>query len=195
MAKYCYESQRLKAFANQARVRPKRKKDQKKKKKKKNFKQIDEASSKWEFSYSVLIPALTDIIGTPKTAVCGIDKQCQVGCLISVVIIMMLLIDTGLSPTAAGPGETFDPCSLKYTCPWEVLQSTCHFCPWGEIKHLRQESLWIFLQVWASFFTHCPFIINCVCLMILPNISQSTPQPFHLINVFFMPSREPLLTF
>ena len=57
--------------------------------------------------------ALTDIIGTPKAAVCGIDKRCQVGCLISVVIITMLLIDTGLSPTAAGPAETFDPGSLR----------------------------------------------------------------------------------
>lgn len=65
-----------------------------------------------ESSPSALIPALSDIIGTLKAAVCGIDKQCQVGRLISVVIITMLLIDTGLSPTAAGPGETFDLCSL-----------------------------------------------------------------------------------
>lgn len=57
-----------------------------------------------ESSPSALIPALTDIIGTLKAAVCGIDKQCQVGRLISVVIITMLLIDTCLSPTAAGPG-------------------------------------------------------------------------------------------
>lgn len=62
---------------------------------------------------SMLIPALTDIIDTPKAAVCGIDKRCQVRCLISVVIITMLLIDAGLSLTAAGPGEIVDPCSLK----------------------------------------------------------------------------------
>lgn len=91
------------AFANQAIVQPKRKEGPPKK----DFKQIDETLSKVEFPLSVLIPALTDIIGTPQAAVCGIDKQCQVGCLISVVIITMLLIDAGLSPTAAGPVETF----------------------------------------------------------------------------------------
>ena len=42
-----------------------------------------------------------------------LTSSAQVGCLISVVIITMLLIDTGLSPTAAGPGETFDPHSLR----------------------------------------------------------------------------------
>lgn len=48
-----------------------------------------------------------------KAAVCRIDELRQVECLISPVIITALLIDTGLSPTAASPGETFDPCSLS----------------------------------------------------------------------------------
>ena len=77
--------------------------------------QIDKTSWNCESPLSVLIPALTDFIGTPQAAVVGIDKQWQVGGLISVVIITMLLIDTGLSPNAAGPVETFDPfdpCSL-----------------------------------------------------------------------------------
>lgn len=76
---------------------------------KKNFKQIDETSSKWKFPLSGLISALTDIISTRKDAVCGIDKQGQVGCLISLVIIAMLLIDTSLSLAAASPLKTFDP--------------------------------------------------------------------------------------
>lgn len=50
-AEYCYEAARLKAFAIQARVQPKRKK-KKGPPKKKAFKQIDEISSKWEFPLS-----------------------------------------------------------------------------------------------------------------------------------------------
>lgn len=78
-------------------------------KKKKGTKKKLQTSSKWKFPLSGLISALTDIISTRKDAVCGIDKQGQVGCLISLVIIAMLLIDTSLSLAAASPLKTFDP--------------------------------------------------------------------------------------
>lgn len=110
-----------------------------------NFKQIDETSSKCEFPLIMLSTALTDSTGTPKEAAFGINKQCHAGCLISVVIIWMILIDPVLSPTAAGPGETFDPFSLKRACPWEVSLSTCHLGPRGGIRNLRQQRLSVFI--------------------------------------------------
>lgn len=82
----------------------------------------------------MLIPALTEITGTPKDDVCGTDMQGQVGRLISAVIITMLLIDTTLSPSAAGPGETFDPSIVTSAYPREVPLRTCRLCPWGSVE-------------------------------------------------------------
>lgn len=145
----------MKAFANQARVQQKKRgKKGTKKKKKKNFKQIDETSSKWKFPLSGLISALTDIIGTRKDAVCGIDKQGQVGCLISLAIITMLLIDTSLSLPAASPDKTFDPCSKSIP---ERSLCSCRLSPWGKFKCVSLQghiqSLKIFLHDGVCSFT------------------------------------------
>lgn len=70
-AKYCYESPRAEKLLQSKQDRGQK---EKRDSEKKNFKQIDETSSKWEFPFSMLIPALTDITRTPNAAVGGIDK-------------------------------------------------------------------------------------------------------------------------
>lgn len=165
----------------------------KKKKKKKNFKQIDETSSKWEFS--VCPSLLPQTLATPKAAVCGIDKLRQVECLISLIIVMMLLIDTGMFPTAAGPVETFDPCYLSlggasvYLPPLSLRRKQT-----SKTTHSEAESVDIstgpYLCCSTLSICHC---INCVS-MLLPDTSQHIPQLSTLINVFFLPSREFLFT-
>lgn len=120
----------------------------KKKGTKKNFKQIDETSSKWKFPLSGLISALTDIISTRKDAVCGIDKQGQVGCLISLVIIAMLLIDTSLSLAAASPLKTFDPHgkSLPERSPGvpvtSISEANGNGWGWGHMQSLYLSGLY-----------------------------------------------------
>ena len=64
----------------------------------------------------MLVPARVYIVGIPKALVHRTDKRRQVMCLISVVIIVMFLVDAGLScppthtHTSVSTGGTFDPC-------------------------------------------------------------------------------------
>lgn len=108
----------MKGFANQVEVQPKKKKSERGTKE--NFKRFDETSSKREFPSAPSLLLVQIFMDTPqKAAACPIDKQRQVKCLISPVIITMLLIDTGLSPTTAG--ETlFD---LRLLSPGAALVS------------------------------------------------------------------------
>lgn len=117
-------------------------------KKKKGTKKKLQTSSKWKFPLSGLIFALTDIISTRKDAVCGIDKQGQVGCLISLVIIAMLLIDTSLSLAAASPLKTFDPHgkSLPERSPGvpvtSISEANGNGWGWGHMQSLYLSGLY-----------------------------------------------------
>lgn len=122
-----------------------------------------------------------------KAAVCRIDELRQVECLISPVIIMMLLIDTGLSPTAASPGETFDPCSLSPGGASVYLPS-----PSLGRKTNTQDRFWARV-CWGVFFPpHCPFAtcMNCKFGATDRHIPRHTAFVF-----FFMPSRGTVFTF
>lgn len=114
--------------------------------------------------------------------------------MISVVIIMKLLIDNGLSPTAAGPGETFDPCYLS-------LGGASVYLPPPSLRR-KQTSKTADSEVASVDISTGPYLcfstlpvcycMNCVYSMLLPDTSQSIPQRFTLISVFFMASREPV---
>lgn len=116
--------------------------------KKKTSNRLMKHHQKWKFPLSGLISALTDIISTRKDAVCGIDKQGQVGCLISLVIIAMLLIDTSLSLAAASPVKTFDPHgkSLPERSPGvpvtSISEANGNGWGWGHMQSLYLSGLY-----------------------------------------------------
>lgn len=133
---------------------------------------------------TLISAALTDITGTPKDAVCGIDKQGQVGCLILFIIIAVLLIETRLSPCCCRSGARYligDPKGRPYFFP----MSCVHFCrcPWGERQLLHLQCKLQNAQTFVHVHTRvCIFSMHCVFLMQLPSISPRTQQLFRMIK-------------
>lgn len=128
---------------------------------------------------SVLISAaLTNIIATPKDAVCGIDKQGQVGCLILFMIIAVLLIDTCLPSCCHRSGD--DICLANPEV--DIIFHPVPFvpfclCPWEEISHLclqgKLQNAQAFLNVHTSV---CKIFMQRVFLMQLWSICPRTQQ-------------------
>lgn len=133
---------------------------------------------------TLISAALTDITGTPKDAVCGIDKQGQVGCLILFIIIAVLLIETCLSPCCCRSGVRYligDPRSRSYFFPVPCIPF-CR-CPRGERQLLHLQCTLQNAQTFLHVHTRlCTFSMHCVFLIQLPSISPRTQQLFRMIK-------------
>lgn len=116
-----------------------------------------------------------------KAAVCRIDEPRQVECLISPVIIMMLLIDTGLSPTAASPGETFDPCSLSPGGASVYLPS-----PSPGRKTNTQDRFWARVCWAVPPPPHCPFATCMNCIFVVTDRHLPRHTASFCIDLFFL---------